>query len=154
MLSRNNQNIQCVGHLELVKLLNDTKTSFLHKRRFEYKQKLKTTILRYKRLFSRQMHFKIEIFIRLSLKYHFRQYFVSLKIEKKQLFIYYYVNDDANTIKLNKMVFVLWQAIYKVRCQFKIFGGHLGRHLGFFKTRKGDSVSYSRFLERTPFRTF
>jgi len=41
---------------------------------------------------------------------------VSLKIEKKKLFIYNYVNDDANTIKLNKMVnacdfcklFVFW----------------------------------------------
>jgi len=34
MLSRNSQNVQCGGHLELIKMLNDTKTSFLHKKRF------------------------------------------------------------------------------------------------------------------------
>ena len=44
--------------------------------------------------------------------------------------------------------------IYKVRSQFKIFDCHLGRHLGFFKMLKGDRVSYSRFLERTPSRSF
>ena len=50
------------------------------------------------------MHFKIEIFIRLSLKYIFGSIFLSLKIEKNIFFLYYYVNDDANTIQLNKMV--------------------------------------------------
>jgi len=65
-------------------------------------------------------------------------------------------------MKLNKIVdacdfcklFVFWSVIYKVMIQFKIYGGHLGRRLGFFKMLKGDRVSYSRFLERTHSRTF
>jgi len=94
-----------------------------------------------KDFFLDKMNFKIEIFIRLSLKYPVSVVILSLKIKKKQFFIYYCVNDDADTMKFNKMVnacefcnlFVFCRSYIRSEVSFKYLAAILDAILNFSK---------------------